>query len=188
MNFNIITKNRLIILTAICLVLSCVNNQEQAIDQNSVLTNGNGNLEPVNTFGTFRTETCILNKSETISQGKNIYSLVTFAMKEDGNGVYHDELYTQEGCNGMPTWQDRAIIFVEKTVVNGVTLFEIERTNLDGTREHYFVPFYRTKTNYYFHLDYSSGNSGPYSEIPSDEELREFKEAPTNVGTKMKSI
>jgi hypothetical protein len=84
-------------------------------------------------FGTFRTASCILNKTETISQGKNIYSLVTFAMKEDGNGVYHDEHYLQEGCNGMPTWQDRAIIFVEKTDVNGVSLFEIERTNLDGS-------------------------------------------------------
>jgi hypothetical protein len=188
MNLSITTKNRLILATAIILLLSCVKNQDSSSDQNPDLTNGNGNLEPINVFGTFRTASCILNKTETISQGKNIYSLVTFAMKEDGNGVYHDELYVQEGCNGMPTWQDRAIIFVEKTDVNGISLFEIERTNLDGSTEHYFVPFYRSRTNYYFHLDYSSGNSGPYSQLPSEEELREFKEAPTTVGTKMLSI
>lgn len=124
---------------------------------------------------------CFLNKLATQGFASNVYGKSLIHLNANGTGSTDFELFSDDTCTTLLHSGTVTILEHESLSVAGQNVLYMKQDDGSNIME-LWIAYSLVLDQFYFDIDYSDANSGPYTTIPTALEIDDFLENPAIQG------
>lgn len=130
---------------------------------------------------------CFFNKLASQGNGQDIYTKATLNLNADATGTNDFELYDDAACTNLMLSGTVAIVHYETVTVGESPVLMMIQNDGNGEMQ-IWIPYAQVGTNYFIDVDFTDGESGPYTALPTEQEIAEFVTSPETEGLQLQKI